>query len=334
MFLEAEGSLQTDGFTVSEKPRKTTETSSHKFQSRIGRLDENSNWVSEDDWQATKSRKASKGEELSEFVIKIDDEQVPERMIILSPYIRKVFMEVVKFFPGVDFTRDSIEMVFPYPPLFHYLADMQTFVGNDKSEDRNVGDFQVLEWYHEIHLKDHYHEAHSFLGLSNVSFEYLWAIFRPGDLVVTRDGLGLLQLHVLTIAEMRKKKREAEILYSSYEEIPQQELVVKAWSIVWFPSQRTFRRSLWSFVIPPFSGSRRVTSLEIYPLRFEDVLTQKRIREELIIRGNIWKKLASERPSCWHYKGEAFTGHVDDNFGLGVAPPPPGNRMLNTLSVS
>jgi hypothetical protein len=333
MFLDAEGNPQLEGATGSEKPGKITEIPSHKFQSRIGRLDKDLNWVSENNWQATKSNKSSKGDGFSGFVIKIDDNEVPERMIILSPYIQKVFMEVVKFFPGVDFTRDSIEMIFPYPPLYHYFTDMKNFVHNDKSEDRNVDDFHVLEWYHDNHLIDQYNEAQSFLGLSNVSFEYLWAIFRPGDLVVTRDGLGLLQLHVLTIAEMRKRGKSDIDIYQHPGDFPQQELVVKAWSIVWFPSQRTFGRSLWSFVIPPFSGSRGVTSLEVYPLRLEDVPSQKRIREELIKRGNIWKKLVSERPSCWQYKGAAFSGQIDESFRSGP-PPAPGTRLLNTINVS
>jgi hypothetical protein len=324
--LDAEKNPGVDGVVDSETPAKATAAPSHKFQSRIGRLDKDMNWVSEVDWQATKYCKSSKSGETSGFVMKIDDDVDPERMILLSPYIRNVFMEIVKFYPGVDFSLDSIEMVYPYPPLYHYFADMQNFVENDKSEDRNLEDFQVLEWYYNNHLKALYNEVGSFTGLSNVSFEYLWAIFRPGDLVLTRDRLGLSQLHVLTIAELIKKQRDN---YQSLPRITEHELMVKAWSVVWSPSTHTFRRSLLVFVIPQFSGSRGITSLGVYPLRFEDTSAQKKIKEELIERGNTWKKLVSKRPTCWHYKGAAFDVH--DNR----VPRPSGvQQLLQTINVS
>lgn len=237
-------------------------------------------------------------------------------------------MEVVKFFPGVDFTLDSIEMVFPYAPLYHYFTDMQKYVRNDQSEDCKVEDFQVLEWYHDNHLVDHYNEVRSFIGLSNVSFENLWAIFRPGDLVVTRDHLGLPQLHVLAIAETVKKPQES---YRSLRGSKEQDLVVKAWSMVWSPARRTFRRALWAFVIPQFRGSRGVTSLEVYPLGFDNAVAQKELQEKLIKRGNIWKKLVAGRPTCWHYKGAAF----DRGPSPGPSGPPGSSQKLyQTINVS
>jgi hypothetical protein len=217
-------------------------------------------------------------------------------------------------------------MVFPYPPLYHYFADMQQYVENDKSEDRNLEDFQVFEWYHTNHLKELYNAVGSFTGLSNISFEYLWAIFRPGDLVLTRDRLGLPSLHVLTIAELVKKQKDN---YQTLAGVTEHELVVKAWSMVWSPSTRSFRRSLWVFVIPQFPGSRAVTSLGVYPLRFEELATQEKLKGELIARGNTWKKLVSNRATCWHYKGAAFDIH--DNRG----PRPPGaQQLLLTINVS
>lgn len=324
--LDVVAKAEDDGVGNSKQPGNLPEAPSHSFQRRIGRLDKDLNWVCEIDWQKTKYNKSGKSGVMSDFVIKIDDDEEPERMILLSPYIRKVFLEVVKFYPGVDFSLDSIEIFFPYPPLYHYFADMQKFVENDESEDRNLEDFRVFEWYHTNYLKALYNEVGSFTGLSNVSFEYLWAIFRPGDLLLARDCLGLPSLHVLTIAELVKKQREN---YQRLAGAADHELVVKAWSIVWSPSTRTFQRSLWAFVIQQFPGSRAVTSLGVYPLRFEDIATQTKIKEELIERGNTWKNLVSKRATCWDYKGAAFDIH--DNRG----PRPPGVQpLLHTVNVS
>ena len=311
---------------------------SHKFQCRIGRLDRGLKWVDEVQWEAKrKDSRGTSGKELK-FAIKIINSGPPgpgssaptlsQIMIVLSPYIRKVFIKIVKFYPGVKIRSDSIEMTFPFAPLYHYFEAMQKFVQNDESEDASREDFEVLEWFHDKYLVSHYNEVRSFISLGNVTFEYLWAIFRPGDLIITRDQLGHRQLHVLAMAEMREKWSTTGFTAVGR---TLKMVFVKAWSIVWSPSAQAFRRTLWVFAIPQFVGSKGITSLDVYPLDFEDIVFQETLKKELIERGKTWKKLVSQRPTCWHYKGAAFDGRAG-----GIRPyiQPGESPLLKTTNVS
>ena len=144
--------------------------------------------------------------------------------------------------------------------------------------------------------------------------------------MLTRDLLGHRQLHVLALAEVREKWS------AEFSAVGQnvQMMFVKAWSMVWSPSTQAFQRALHVFALPQFVGSKAITSLDVYPLSFEDATFQATLKEELVERGMTWKKLVSERPTCFHYQGAAF----DDQAGAGKRLYPGESPLMATVNVS
>lgn len=298
---------------------KTTslDWAAHKYKSRIGRWDdEQKNWVNEIQWESSQTGRARNSKE-GDFILRIEERKNIEFLVILSQYIRKIFVQAVRLYSGVKIENNYIEMEYPYPALFHYFDEIQRLAEDDESEEAGAEDFSVLKWYYETYLLDKYNKARRVIEFGNITFDYLWALFRPGDLVVTTDVLGHQQLHILTISQyILEKQREDEF-------------VMKVWSMVWSPSRQSFRRSLWKFWIGRFPGSRSILSLDLFPLSCQNTETQERLKLELSKRGNFWKKLVSERPTCWHCEGAVFDGKA----GSRRANPSAG-KIMKTTNIS
>jgi hypothetical protein len=227
-------------------------------------------------------------------------------------------MQAIPLYAGVKIENSYIEMEYPYPALFHYFGDLQRFVENDKSEEAYPQDFAVLKWYYDTYLIEHYEKARHLIESGNITFDYMWALFCPGDLVVTTDELGHRQLHVLTLSQYESERHRLTDL----------EFLLHAWSMVWSPSRESFRRSQWEFYVQRFPGSRSILSLPLFPLRCEKPEIQELLKLELSKRGKEWKALVSERPTCWHCKGAAFDGKAVTHRSRS------SEKLLKTTNVS
>ena len=312
---ESDGSAE-----VHEAVLETTsqDSTNHKYKCRISRWDEElKDWGNETQWGSSKDGRARNTKE-GDFVLRIDGRGSIETLAILSPYIRKVFMQAIQLYAGVKIENSYIEMEYPYLALFHYFGDLQRFVENDKSEEACPQDFAVLQWYYDTYLIEHYEKALHLIESGNITFDYMWALFCPGDLVVTTDELGHRQLHVLTLSQYKSEKNSLTDL-SSFQ--------LYAWSMVWSSSRQSFRRSQWEFYVLRFPGSRSIPSLPLFPLRCEKPEIQELLKLELSKRGKEWKALVSERPTCWHCKGAAFDGKAITHRSI-------FGKLLRTTNVS
>jgi hypothetical protein len=305
---------------VHEAVLETTshDSTNHRYKCRICRWDEERNdWGNEIQWESSKDGRARNTKE-GDFVLRIDGRSSIETLTILSSYIRKVFTQAILLYAGVKIENSYIEMVYPYPALFHYFGDLQSFVENDKSEEAYPQDFAVLQWYYDTYLIEHYEKARHLIECGKITFDYMWALFCPGDLVVTTDELGHRQLHVLTLSQYKRHKDSPT----------DDDFLLNAWSMVWSPSRQSFRRSQWQFYVQRFPGSRPIPSLPLFPLRCEKPEIQELLKLELSKRGKEWKALVSERPTCWHCEGAAFDGKAATLLSPGTP------RLLQTANVS
>jgi len=127
-----------------------------------------------------------------------------------------------------------------------------------------------------------------------IRHSYLWALFRPGDLVYSLDDFGEPQLHKLI-------------------SITQGSMAITMWSISWSISKKKFEREVTSRNIGFFDGECPVTSLSFYPLKYYksgSAQEIEKLRASLESRGQRWKLLVSEPPLCKHYNGPARQTYV------------------------
>ena len=153
-----------------------------------------------------------------------------------------------------------------------------------------------------------------------IAYDYLWLLFRPGTLVVTRDlqPRAYCVLHVTggralerTALDTDPRGRpEYDDLYG-VERARREALHVKYPRTSPFTVDcffvdfdgTNFGPSSKTFVIEEYDGERSISSLELYPLKFAEDATQS--RRDLVKRGKRFRQLA--RVDHKHYAGRTIT---------------------------
>lgn len=84
--------------------------------------------------------------------------------------------------------------------------------------------------------------------------------------------------------------------------------VMDAWTVTWKGASKVFSREVKTFVIIFFAGTRVVSSLKIYPLKYYkagDTDARKALLNELEQRGRTWAQLISQEPMSKLHDGPA-----------------------------
>ena len=284
---------------------------------RIGRRKEDSEgkvtWISQKEWKEEQSKAQALNPQQSSFAFCLDDSEKKSKIKIMSP----ILVEVIKMIVPLSFfesTSDGVSFEEPYAHLFQYSKDirkeLESRVGANSDHLR---DFRALEAFLESHAG--YGIIWKSLDRGNrtvVGFDDIWALFRAGELMVVQDRLEEKRLFKFTR------------LQDSIKEVGfQKELCVAVevhfWYIVWSPGKKRFRQKSLYFEIKRFAGHRKVTSLPVYPLRYEDEDTRQSLLMKLQTRGKKWADLISDPPSCFEYSGHAIPesesrGRENPNF--------------------
>ena len=231
------------------------------------------------------------------FITTIDDE---DHIHIVSPLIVAVIREVVKFYPAAIFRKGSIEIVSPYSLLYHYFDEIKARINPEDSSPELLEHFGYIERFVEKNWSERYQEIRDSLVTENtISFEDLWALFKPGDHVVIKDGLH--QKLVLMFTDIEEKKNRQQ-----YSNRPFPNYMIWAWSVVWNPSEKLFQRRSWKLRITRYPGKRHVMSLPVYPLHAVSKPEQESLVAHLKDRGERWRSLISGPALCFMHTGPAF----------------------------
>ncbi len=159
-------------------------------------------------------------------------------------------------------------------------------------------DFNVLVSFLESHAGYGVWKSMDGKNQVTVTFENLWALFRDGDLLVLQDQLEERRLFKLIYLE----EQISDDGLSKGTCIGMQ---VQFWHISWSSGDKAFRRRSSVIRIPRFAGMRRVLTLPIYPLRYEDEDTRTSLLRKLQDRGEKWSTQISNPPACFDYVGHA-----------------------------
>ena len=137
---------------------------------------------------------------------------------------------------------------------------------------------------------------------STISFEYLWTIFPPGELVVGKPFMDRWQAFTVKYcSESYKKKRNTG-----------EKWILECWTYDW--NGTFFRRVPVVFSFDEFKATKSITSLPCYPLKFHPDKSDsvggqgsgEALKQDLIKRGERYRELCLKRKGrqIFDYEGE------------------------------
>jgi hypothetical protein len=235
-----------------------------------------------------------------------------ESLILISPPLAKAYHSVVKDFAGTRLGRlgrSTANITEPYAPLFFYNDEIAKATRNPDFACEE--DYAILAGYYSERILPEHDRIKTLLDEGVVQYDDLWALFRPGDLIYSLDEYSEPCLQMLIRTEYRERTRGVERGRKKYNR-----LVAEMWHISWDHPTGTFGRAIFGRSILPFSGSRSITSLPFYPVKYYKRGALKDIAElqsRLETRGQQWRTLMSEAPRCLKYSGPARKYSAQEN---------------------
>lgn len=207
----------------------------------------------------------------------------------------------------------------PYPTLFYHMKDVETEIAQMRNEVAN-DHLKILK--KEIdYIAPTWKEAREDKFADKmVSYGMIWKHFRPGDLVLREDDIGNLWLLVLgKIARIIIRSSEGE------EEEEKKETIFDAWFLTWNKNNDNLERRYASFHCSEFSGKRHITSLPVYPIRYQEEESRKSIEANLAQRGRKWQELVTAASICQYHCGLALIeedrGILGEKFRVSYSSP-------------
>lgn len=225
-----------------------------------------------------------------------------ENLIINSEPLLKIFQDVAGFYPGVNLNSNPFFIPRPFSFLFHTLPALREHAQEKRNDDEasELLRVKLLPKCDEMFAKLFESFRCAFVA-GDVFYLALGALFRPGIVLLAVDALDQRQLFMC----MGGKHRD---IHSSSRDAPQigpnSEFGITSWALSWDPFARCINRKIIEFSVPFFEGTRKVEGLPIYPFDiYANEEGQRRVKEELIVRGRRWAQLLSGKPTCWMHEG-------------------------------
>ncbi|ERF68995.1 hypothetical protein EPUS_06682 [Endocarpon pusillum Z07020] len=229
-----------------------------------------------------------------------------KRLTILSNHLRRVFQEVVDFYPAVDLTQAPLVFYSPYSFLFHFLPSLEGLSKKIDDRDCRYTDLRVLLLLCDRHLSKPFGLLRSTLDSGRISFFALEILFRPGVKLLARDHLCQWQVFMCVEAK-QEPKGMTRTIRSGDDEMAVTAYRVAAWHLAWNPVLNKFERQMIRFRVANFDGSRAINTLSVFPLDFfGDEPSRDALIESLVQRGHRWHQLASRKPTCWLHEGASL----------------------------
>lgn len=213
-------------------------------------------------------------------------ELIQTKVDINSPQILRVLSEIVKYFPAhAEKFQNLLVVEAPYMILYHHWEQFKTY--RDSTEDDEIRmHLNFLLSFMDREMAEDSKKANNLIETGNISFRYLWMIFRPGELVVDR-----------TDREHQRLYRLREVEYGEDNKGRYLDIRVTCTA---YDGEDTGRQYDYPDIRESSVGrSSIITRLIMYPLRFAK--DKEQIVKDLTDRGN--KYLALRGIHVKRYKG-------------------------------
>lgn len=216
--------------------------------------------------------------------------------MVQSPLLRRLLKKVLKDYPGVTTSLKRLEFSGRFEPLIHRWGEFQAAVerlGEDSDSKTTKEHAMLLQEVLEKEFKSTIEESQDLIRNGVITYEHLWTIFQPGELVYTRqDGQDMALKLVNTQYGVDHKRNPCFWISGRYVD----------WSgSMWGTSKLNMR-------VYPFAGTRKVQHLSSYPFKFHP--ERDALKERLIERGTKVETYAGS-----HYKAYHGVAYNYDSWG-------------------
>jgi hypothetical protein len=218
-------------------------------------------------------------------------------VLVQSPLLKKLLMKTLKDYPGVTVSLQRLEFMGRFEPLIHRWEQLQEAVANlDESveEEKNTkAHAEVLLELMRTEFKEVIEAATDMKKNGVITYEYLWTIFQPGQLLFARQDNQetALRLHETSYG---KDRHGNKVFWVSCKHVE--------WDGTRFGYNKLNRS------IMQYNGTKPIHNLSTFPLNFHKDYTE--LEKRLLTRGN----KAEEMAGC-HYKSYHGFGWRWNNYG-------------------
>lgn len=210
-----------------------------------------------------------------------------DSIIVQSPLLKKALGIALEKYPGVTTNLDRLVFKAPFAPFVHRwqrFADLLTTTEDETTKKH----LQLLYDVLGAELKDAIHARNDLVLNGVITFDHLWTIFEPGELVFSTDEGKERVYELQSTVRCTDQKRGMDYLR------------IQARAIDW--DGEKFGTS-WEYLSDyEFEGTRPIVSLTAFPFEFHPL--KDKLAEALTIRGKLFEKLAGYHYQA--YKGVAL----------------------------
>lgn len=252
------------------------------------------------------------------LVVSIHEEK--QQLSVKSPFLVSLFEHVITRNGMMGMTKGSEGISFPEPyvPLYWcYSHIIKSGLEADHPSQQDIRDLRSLRYWYERWALPAHNRIRQTIESGFIAFEDSWALFPPGEMVYTEDDFEQPELSIVTESNYEfagapppppHPYRAAQGQLPDPSKTPP--LSVSSWYQGWDPWRQMFVKWLRLSTIMPFDGSRRITDLKGYPVRFFDEGDQSKIetlQQKLEHRGHRWKGLFGPSVQHLYHEGPAKT---------------------------
>ncbi|KAF2731740.1 P-loop containing nucleoside triphosphate hydrolase protein [Polyplosphaeria fusca] len=209
-------------------------------------------------------------------------------IIIQSPHLKSALGEILKDYPGVCCELKRLVFEAPFQPFVHRWNEFQEYRARDDIDDITKEHLSLLNDVLKEELKDIIKAFADYVAHGVVTYEYIWTIFQPGQLMYS-------EVHHGSPSAFRFRSGKNVKLQCG----PAYQLTMEA--VDW--NGNYFGRHLERIHIMEFLGIVKIVKLPAYPLASHPA--RAKIEDFLVKRGQRFEELAG----CHYkeYKGFAVT---------------------------
>ena len=208
-----------------------------------------------------------------------------DSIVVHSPLIKKVLQTIFSEYPDMVIDLDELIFDAPFAPFFHRWEDFSKAVQDEKDE-MTKSHLKLLHDALAGELEKPIQRSKDLVRHKAIDFELLWTLYTPGTLMFSHDD-GHDRLYETNDCEY-------------WQDISGMKFTVRCDMIDW--DGEKFGKVTLSETMNKFKGTRQITTLPSYPLRFHPKADE--LFKKCIERGRRFQELAGV--NCKDYKGTAI----------------------------
>lgn len=204
---------------------------------------------------------------------------VKSTLQVNSGFLKDVLRKIIGTYPGISFDTKAIAIDLPAHCLYHYLPELRDELARIATDDPGSEAEEclvLLVQFIEEEFKDTILDVENLLEKGLITYQHLWAIFKPGT-----------QVYSVKLSQSRVHETSSTHYVCGNEPGMQ----IHARFVDYDGCDFGFRID--SLLIPAFRGSVSITNLPVFPLHSHS--NETKIRETIVQRGRKWEEHAGQK---------------------------------------